>query len=64
MAFPKTVTEFRNQGYTFDNKDICRSCNQPIGWIVTPKGRRMPLNMDTLESHFATCPDAKKFRKK
>lgn len=62
MAFPKTVREFVDHGYYFDNKDICKSCKQPIGWVVTPKGKRMPLNIDTLESHFATRPDAKKFR--
>lgn len=52
----------------------CRGCGAAIAWIVTDKGRRMPVNLEEWrptdgtsvrgESHFATCPDAKRFRKK
>lgn len=41
----------------------CRSCGAPAVWIVTAKGKRMPVNADTGESHFATCPQAGAWRK-
>ena len=41
----------------------CRSCGAGVIWIVLPTGRRMPVNADTRESHFATCPDAQKWRR-
>lgn len=53
--------------------DQCRSCKEPIYWIKTPAGRRMPVDPkpgpeggDTFTgtSHFATCKDAKAWRKK
>jgi hypothetical protein len=45
----------------------CRSCRAPVVWIVTDKGKRMPVNADGEdgrgESHFATCPHAADWRK-
>ena len=41
----------------------CRGCNALIYWIRTEKGKAMPVNPDGV-SHFATCPDAKEFRRK
>lgn len=41
----------------------CRSCHAAVFWIVSPKsGKRMIVNPDTV-SHFATCPQAKAWRK-
>jgi hypothetical protein len=40
----------------------CRGCGAQIYWIITPNGKDMPVNADGI-SHFATCPDAAKFRK-
>lgn len=40
----------------------CRSCNDPIAWIVTASGKKMPCNPDGT-SHFSTCPDAAAHRK-
>jgi hypothetical protein len=42
----------------------CRSCNARIAWIVTSRGKKMPVNVATGESHFATCADALKWRKR
>ena len=42
---------------------VCRGCRATIYWIVTAAGRRMPVDADGV-SHFATCPDHAKFRKK
>lgn len=41
----------------------CKSCNAKIFWIKTESGRNMPVNVDTLTSHFSTCPQAEKWRK-
>ena len=41
----------------------CRSCNQPMWWAVTLKGKLHPLNDDGT-SHFGTCPQGKTWSKK
>lgn len=52
----------------------CKSCNAEIIWLKTAAGKNMPVDADTYhgeeqfdrekhQSHFATCPDADKFRK-
>ncbi len=40
----------------------CRSCGAGIYWIVTAKGKRMPVDPDGT-SHFATCPNADQHRR-
>ncbi len=55
----------------------CSTCNARIIWLKTQKGANMPVDADSVEpedqifdaagghiSHFATCPDAFKHRKK
>lgn len=37
-------------------------CHDPVLWVITPGGRRMPLDPDG-NAHWATCPDASRFRK-
>ncbi len=53
-------------GFRCDNRAKCqgKNCGREIEWWVTPKGKKMPLNPDTKEPHFSTCPDAKNFGKK
>lgn len=41
----------------------CSGCSAPVAWIITTKGKRMPVDPDGT-SHFATCIHADKFRKK
>ncbi len=55
----------------------CSSCGERIVWFKTSKGKNMPVNEETTKptdaahqldlsrhvSHFATCPEAAKFRK-
>jgi hypothetical protein len=41
----------------------CRGCHQLIAWARTPSGRSAPLDRDGV-SHFATCPDAARFRRR
>ena len=76
-----TITVIRNRPPELGR---CRdaSCGKTIEWVVTDKGKRMPVDhpllvervveradgtttatIDAGQSHFATCPGAKKFRK-
>ena len=54
----------------------CRSCGEEIVWLKTDSGKNIPVDADTvadkdaeifdskqMTSHFATCPDANKWRK-
>ncbi len=45
------------------DRSRCRSCGEPIAWIVTDNGKKMPVELATNESHFARCPEAVKWRK-
>lgn len=46
---------------------FCRSCARPIVWCMTTSGTRHPVDEPATPgaatvSHFATCPDAGKWR--
>lgn len=41
--------------------ETCRACQTQIYWVSTDKGKNMPINTDGTP-HWATCPEAKKFR--
>jgi hypothetical protein len=54
----------------------CRSCGAEIIFLMTDKGKRIPVDADTVQpkddyfdanrhkAHFATCPQSQKWRKK
>jgi hypothetical protein len=54
----------------------CRSCAAPIKWLRTTGGKWMPVNLETVEesdtvfehgrhlSHFATCPEHHRWRRR
>lgn len=66
MSFPETTAELSKAGYRFMNEANCRGCGSAIEWWETPRGKRMPMDVDAsgnAESHWANCPDAKQFRK-
>lgn len=55
----------------------CRSCGKPIIWLLTAKGKWMPVDAETVEgeqdlynadkghmTHFATCPQSKRWSQK
>lgn len=53
-------------GYTAELREPparCRSCGAEVLWTTTPAGKRSPLDRDG-KSHFATCPDAARWRKR
>jgi len=64
MPFPKTEAELITAGYHFESVGICRGCHAKFEWWQTPKGRMMPLDIGTLEPHWATCPQRELFGKK
>lgn len=49
----------------------CRSCGATIRWGKTTNGRKMPVDFEPVDGpdgkqwvpHFATCPDANRWRK-
>jgi hypothetical protein len=43
-------------------KSYCKSCGVEINWMKTSSGKSTPINLDG-STHWATCPDAKKFKK-
>ena len=64
MPFPKDLRDLYDSGYTYNVLGTCNACKARIQWWTTPKGKLMPINIGKVEPHWATCPDAKKFRKK
>lgn len=68
MAFPKTLDELKPAGYTFTGEGRCKGCGEEIEWWKTPSGKNLPLNpmergISEAVAHWATCPDAARFRK-
>jgi hypothetical protein len=49
--------------YLGDIPTHCRSCDALVLWLESTNGKRAPMNPDGV-SHFATCPDADRWRKK
>jgi hypothetical protein len=51
----------RPGGWEIVSLSRCRGCGVQIAWARTFAGRSAPLNRDGL-NHFATCPEADRFR--
>lgn len=67
MAFPETTSELVAAGYVFDNDANCRGCGVRVEWWITPRGKKMPMDVNEngdCEPHWASCPNAKDFRTK
>lgn len=64
MAFPKTEAELHEQGYHFKDKALCRGCQAKIEWWMTPAQKFIPLDPDTHEPHWGSCPAREQFKKK
>jgi hypothetical protein len=68
MPIPNRRDDLTAFGYSFQNEAHCRGCNAKIEWWSTPKGKKMPFDVrmsdgqEVLESHWATCPVADRFR--
>ena len=68
MAFPTTLNEMKQRGYSFQDDAVCRGCGEDIEWYKTPNGKKIPMNPMTggdseAVAHWATCdnpPERKK----
>ena len=65
MAFPRTKAELEAAGYRYNNTGQCSACLRAIEWWWTPKGRKLPFDVEAeaMVPHFASCPQVSKFRK-
>jgi hypothetical protein len=71
MTAPKTRADLERAGYKLENLGTCSSllCKQRIQWVITPAGKRSPYDLmpqaeSPAVSHFATCVDQARFRRK
>jgi hypothetical protein len=69
MSFPKNRREMVAQGYTPAGRDRCRSCPVVIEFWMTPQQKRIPMNVMPTDdsqavSHYATCKEPERFRRK
>lgn len=60
----------------FPRESRCHSCRDPIVWLITAAGKRIPVNADTVRdedsifeygrhvAHFTTCPHAAEHRRR
>jgi hypothetical protein len=71
VSAPRTRAELERAGYKLDNISPCRgrTCSDRVQWVITPAGKKAPYDLmpepESLAiSHFATCPDQARFRRK
>jgi hypothetical protein len=38
-----------------DSRGTCRECGEIVDWVISPKGKNIPLNPDSSVVHFVTC---------
>lgn len=59
------MVERKKITYEYEGQPLgkCAKCDAIIFFTTTAKGKPMPVNHATLESHFADCPAAAQFRK-
>jgi hypothetical protein len=68
VAFPKILGELRTMGYKFEGHGRCNSCRVEIEWWLTPRAKKLPLNLmqkesDAVKPHWAaSCEQSSLFR--
>jgi hypothetical protein len=68
MSFPGTRKAMEAAGYKRSTYTRCQACMAALEFWHTPQGRVIPMESMPLDdspaiTHFANCPEAKKFRK-
>lgn len=64
-----SVAQLKTAGYKFDRISRCRRkylggvCNALLHWYITPDGKKIPIDPQSLLPHHSTCPDVEVFRK-
>jgi hypothetical protein len=61
MPEPKTIRYWIERGFQFLDLSNCEACGRPVE-VWTKNNQMVPLNGDTLETHFSTCARAKEYR--
>jgi hypothetical protein len=61
MAEPKTAQYWQNSGHQFLSLGNCDACEMPVE-IWTKGNQLIPVDKDTYEAHYASCPNARQFR--
>lgn len=77
-GLPKSKEGLQDAGYVFDFETHCRACGALIEFWITPRGKRMPMDVIPVKAtdnffapvkeferiaHWASCPNAKDFRR-
>jgi len=77
-GLPTSKEGLQDAGYVFDNESYCRACHAPIEWWITPKNKKMPMDVVPVKDgegffaqvkefkripHWASCEHAKDFRR-
>lgn len=61
MPEPKTSRYWSDRGFQFFSLGNCDACGAPVEFWN--KGNQLfPIDKDTMETHYASCPNAKQFR--
>ena len=61
MPEPKTIRYWIDKGYQFLDLGNCEACGHPVEFWMKDN-RLTPLDAQTLETHFSSCPKAKEYR--
>lgn len=65
-----TVAHLETAGYKFDRLSRCTgkykggTCNALIHWYTTPDGKKMPIDPQTIQPHWSSCPDSQIFNRR
>jgi len=66
LSWPYDSPEkLREAGYHFDGWGQCRApeCRARLHFYVTPKGKRMPMDPETCQPHWASCKAVQRFKR-
>jgi len=61
-AAPDLLRRLRNLLKVVGAPGTCKGCGAAILWVTTKNGKAAPYDPDG-ETHWATCPNAKRFKK-
>jgi len=60
-----TPEDLKEAGYKLSGSGRCRgqNCGAMIEWWKTPQDHNIPIDPDTMQPHWATCPNSKSFKR-
>jgi hypothetical protein len=62
----ESLEEIEAAGYTILNVSRCKAvgCNQQIGWVESPTGNKIPVNLSDFQPHKTSCKNPGVYRAK